>query len=282
VICLASSFIYSKGFDLVMKSNRAIAIPKFQLGKNIVPILLSIFIFFPLLVTIYSTFKGFNLNLSHLLTPLLFTFIATFLAVCIAIVVSISLRLGWKETFSSFNSRSLLFFIFLFILQIIPPIIIYVTGFQWLSIVGYQSALSLQILWIIGHTLLILPLIVGFVLVFHFRTTNYEINYMEAHNLSFWNILKDSFFRRYQAEYIFTFLVSFALIWNESIINNLLSDFIPSFVSEMKMSIEGKSANYTRGMEYLFVALTICFIAVLIWRLIINKHYRKKDEATSV
>jgi hypothetical protein len=91
-------------------------------------------------------------------------------------------------------------------------------------------------------------------------------------------IVRDSFFRRYQAEYLLTFLIAFSLIWNESIINNLLSDFIPSFVSEMKMNIEGRAADYAKGMNYLFVALCISILAMGLWKSILNKTTNGKNE----
>jgi len=280
ILTLLFALIFSKGYSRVIRFNNAIKIPQYDIIAKIILVLLLLFIFLPLFYTIYATAKNLRIELGHLISPFIFTFLATLLAMSFSILLGITLRLGWKETLSSFNNRSLIFYILLFILQLVPPIVIYITGFQWLKIVGYQSLWNLQFVWVTGHIVLILPLIISFVSVFHFRTSNNEINYLEAHNFPLHQIINDSFLRRYKAEYLFTLLIGFSLIWNESIINNLLSDFIPSFVSEMKMNIEGRAADYAKGMNYLFVALGIAFMAMWIWKLILNKSFNRKNEIT--
>ena len=137
---------------------------------------------------------------------------------------------------------------------------------------------NLQLVWILGHVILTLPLLSSFISVSHFKTSNNEINYLESYKFSLWQIIKDSFLKRYQAEYLLTFLIAFSLIWNESIVNNLLSDFIPSFVSEMKMNIEGRAADYAKGMNYLFIALGIAIMAMWLWKLILRKSFNQTNE----
>ena len=137
---------------------------------------------------------------------------------------------------------------------------------------------NLQLIWILGHVILTLPLLSSFISVSHFKTSNNEINYLESHKFSLRQIIKDSFLRRYQSEYLLTFLIAFSLIWNESIVNNLLSDFIPSFVSEMKMNIEGRAADYAKGMNYLFIALGIALMAMWLWKFILCKSFNQTNE----
>lgn len=278
ILTMISAFIFSVIYNKTTKLNTPFRIAKSKYLSNVLLIGLLVFVFSPLLYTILITVKYFRFEFFHLITPFIFTFLATALALLFSVLLGITLRLGWKKTLSSFNNRSLVFFIFLFILQLIPPIVIYLTGFQWLKLTGYQSLWGLQLLWIAGHIILILPLLISFVSVFHFRTSNSELGYMEAQNFSLRQIFKDSFLRRYRAEYLFTFLIGFSFIWNESVINNLLSDFIPSFVSEMKMNIEGRAANYAKGMNYLFVVLGIALTAVWIWVVIITKSFNQKNE----
>lgn len=277
-LTIISAFIFSVTYNKTIQQNTPFKTTKSKYVSQVVPLILIAFIFLPLLYTIFSTVRNFRFDFLYLITPFIFTFLATVLAVLFSVLLGITLRLGWKKTLSSFNNRSLAFFILLFILQLIPPIVIYLTGFQWLKLTGYQSLWNLQLVWVAGHIILVLPLIISFVSVFHFRTSNNELSYMEAHNFSLKQIFKDSFLRRYRAEYLFTFLIGFSLIWNESVINNLLSDFIPSFVSEMKMNIEGRATNYAKGMNYLFVALGIALTAVWIWRVIVAKSFNQKNE----
>lgn len=278
ILTIIFTLVFSRVFNRFIRLNTALKIPTANFLHKSLPYFLLAFVFLPLIYTIYSTLKNFRFDFYHLLIPFLFTFVTTLLALIFSIILGITLRLGWKQALSSFNNRSLFFFVLLFILQLVPPIIIYITGFQWLKVIGYQDVTYLQFIWVIGHVILILPLIISFVSVFHFRTSNNEINYLESHKFSLPQILIDSFFRRYKAEYLFTFLIGFSLIWNESIINNLLSDFIPSFVSEMKMNIEGRASDYAKGMNYLFVGLGIALVAMWIWQLILNKSFKQKNE----
>lgn len=273
-----STIFFSSAFQRVIKSRRTMSLPNIRFLTPIYPVILLGFILLPLLYCIYSTLGKFNLEFAHLLRPLLFTLVASVVALLFSICIGILLRLGWKNTLSSFNNRSLFFFIFLFILQLVPPIAIYITGFQWLKITGYQSMWNLQLVWILGHVILALPLLSSFISVSHFKTSNNEINYLESHKFSLRQIIKDSFLRRYQTEYLLTFLIAFSLIWNESIVNNLLSDFIPSFVSEMKMHIEGRAADYAKGMNYLFIALGIALMAMWLWKLILRKSLNQTNE----
>jgi ABC-type tungstate transport system substrate-binding protein len=159
----------------------------------------------------------------------------------------------------------------------VPPIAIYLTGFQWMKMIGYSSDMGLDLVWILGHVVLCVPLLTAFVAVTHFRTTNAELNYLESQRVSALKIGIDSFFRRYRIEYIFTFLVSFSLIWNEPIVNNLLSDFIPSFVSEMKMNIEGRGADYGKGINYMIISILIATISLLLWQLSLKKIHTEND-----
>lgn len=277
-VTMILTFIFSFAYDKTIKLNTAFHFSKNRYFSHIIPVVLGAVIFCPLLFTVFMTIKNFQFEFFHLITPFLFTFLATALAVLFSTFLGITLRLAWKETLSSFNSRSLVYFTLLFVLQLVPPIIIYLTGFQWLKLTGYQSLWNLQLVWVVGHIILILPLMVSFVSVFHFRTSNNEIRYMEAHGFSLRQIFNDSFLRRYRAEYLFTSLIGFSLIWNESVINNLFSDFIPSFVSEMKMNIEGRAADYAKGMSYLFIAIGIAIAAIWIWRGIITKSFKQKND----
>lgn len=277
-----STIFFSSTYKGAINFGKSLKLPKVGFLSRLYPTLLIGFVLLPLLYSMYSTVGNFNFDFFHLIRPVLFTLVTSLIALILSVYLGILLRLGWKETLSSFNNRSLFFYIFLFILQLVPPIAIYITGFQWLKITGYQSMWNLQLVWILGHVILTLPLLSSFISVSHFKTSNNEINYLESHKFSLRQIIKDSFLRRYQAEYLLTFLIAFSLIWNESIVNNLLSDFIPSFVSEMKMNIEGRAADYGKGMNYLFVAIGIALMAMWLWKIILRKFFNKANEVAPV
>ena len=271
IAIIVAAVVYSGAYTGLIRFKR-LRLPNLRgVTKRYYPIFLVLFVLLPIIYAVIRTLVDFQFDIAELVSPVLFTAIAALLAVSFSIILSICLRLGWKRTLASFSHRSLLFFLLLFALQLIPPVAIYLTGFQWLRLTGYGSEWNLKLLWLTGHAILSVPLLTGFILVTHFRTSNNELNYMEAHRIPFGKILMDCFLRRFLAEYILTFLISFSLIWNESVINNLLSDFIPSFVSEMKMNIEGRAADYAKGVNYLLVSLGIALAAVTLWRSILKK-----------
>lgn len=223
----------------------------------------------PLIATLFKISLG--LNFSVLGFPLLMTFLATLAASATAIIFGIASRLGWKVTLSSFNQKSLPFFVLLFVLLLVPPIVILITGYQWMALIGYTSLSVIYIIWIIGHVLLTLPVLGSFVLFNHFRVSILEIDYLRVYRLSTKETIWFSFFSRFKAEYILLFIIGYSFIWNEAVLNNLFSDYIPSFVSGMKMLITGRGADYDKAFGYLFVSFTLAIASVIIWRFIIEK-----------
>jgi ABC-type sugar transport system permease subunit len=271
VSILLTNIGYSFFFNKISISRRNLKIRKWIEQPVFLWCILLVFVIFPLIYVFIHTAFNLQMSFSHLILPFIFTLLAALCATFLSIFLGILLRLGWKKTLSTFDKKSLVFFIFLFFLQLIPPIALLIVGFQWLKIIGYQSKYTLYIVWITGHTILSLPLLSSFITTTHFRTKNIELDYLESYKLSFSEIVRDSFLKRFKADYLLTLLVAFSMIWNEATINNLLSDFIPSFVSEMKMSITGRATDYAKGISYLSVSLAIGFLALNIWRIILNK-----------
>lgn len=274
VAVLFFAFIFLKGYKTLITRRWNILFRKkdnnYYTHHVLFYFLLSL-ILLPILYVFWHTATNLQMAWSHLLFPLMVTFFAAFTATFIAVLLGILLRLGWQNTLSGFNNRSLLFFIGLFLLQLLPPIALLLTGFQWLKTVGYQSETMLYVIWIAGHTLLTLPILSSFITVTHFGTSNRELIYLESYRLSFWEIVKDSFLRRFVANYILTFLIAFSLIWNEAVINSVLSDFIPSFVSEMKMAVVGRSADHSKGMTYLLISILIASLSLWVWKKILDR-----------
>lgn len=230
---------------------------------------LSFIALLPLIVTTLMISLGFNFSVLGF--PLFMTFIATLAASTTAIIFGIASRLGWKETLSSFNHKSLPFFVLLFVLLLVPPIVILITGYQWMALIGYTSLSVIYTIWIIGHVLLTLPVLGSFVLFNHFRVSVLEIDYLQVYRLSIKETIWFSFFSRFKAEYLLLFIIGYSFIWNEAVLNSLFSDFIPSFVSGMKMLITGRGADYDKAFGYLFVSFTLAISSVVIWRFIIEK-----------
>lgn len=232
---------------------------------------LLLFVWVPISYVIGHTVIHLEIQIAHLWKPALFTGIAAFVATLFSIGMGILWRVGWRDWLYTLNERSILFFIFLFLIQLIAPIALILTGFHWLKQIGYQNEWFLYGVWMLGHLFLVFPLSSTFILVTHFRTTNTELNYLDAHQMSFTEMVRDSFVKRFFVDYILTFLITFSLIWNEGSINSTLSDFIPSFISEMKMSLTGRGADYAKGMSYLLLSIAIAVTALFSWKIILDQ-----------
>lgn len=237
-------------------------------------ILLCIIAVFPLILSF--TKINFSFHFSQLGFPLLMTFAATLATTVIAIFFGIAARLGWKVRLSSFDEKSLPFFILLFILALAPPIVILIIGYQWMGWVGYASETVIYSVWVVGHILLTLPVLGSFVLFNHFRVSNNEINYLQVYQLSKAETIRFSFLKRFSAEYLLLFIIGYSFIWNEAILNNLFSDYIPSFVSGMKMLITGRGADYDKAFGYLLVSFAVALLSAAIWRYILEKAHKKQ------
>lgn len=232
-------------------------------------LILCIVVILPLILSL--TKVSFSFNFSQLGFPLLMTFIATLASSATAIFFGIASRLGWKQTLSSFSQKSLPFFVLLFVLLLVPPIVILITGYKWMSLIGYSSQSIIYTIWIVGHILLTLPVLGSFVLFNHFRVSNNEIDYLQVYKLSKAETIRFSFFKRFKAEYLLLFIIGYSFIWNEAVLNNLFSDYIPSFVSGMKMLITGRGADYDKAFGYLLISFIVALLSAIIWRYIIEK-----------
>jgi hypothetical protein len=232
---------------------------------------LLLFVALPLLLALVDAFGPLVFDLRPLLFPFCLTALAALIATLAAIILGALLRLGWKRVLYRFDRRSLLFFILFFTVELIPPLLLLICGYQWLKWTGYADKNMVCVIWVAGHVLLSLPLISSFLAVTHFRTLNRELDFFEAHHAGFGEVLKTGFLRRYPADYMLSFLIAFSLIWNESIINNILSDYVPSFVSNITMAIEGRAADFSRGVSYLLVSLLIALLSLAVWFLVLAK-----------
>jgi hypothetical protein len=230
-----------------------------------------LFVALPLLLALVDAFGRLAFDLRPLLFPLCLTMLAALIATVAAVILGALLRLGWKRVLYRFDRRSLLFFILFFSIELIPPLLLLLCGYQWLKWTGYAGKGTVYVIWVAGHVLLSLPLLSSFLAVTHFRTLNRELEFFEAHHSGFTEVLKTGFIRRYPVDYILSFLIAFSLIWNESVINNILSDYVPSFVSNITMAIEGRAADFSRGVSYLLVSLFISLLSLIVWFSVLAK-----------
>lgn len=210
-------------------------------------------------------------NIAKLFTPFTLTFIAAIFATIISLLFALSSRIGWRNKLFEFNNYSIAFFVGIFLLFLIPSITILLSGFKWMSYFGYNSNLTVYLAWIIGHSILLLPLLASFLLTTHFRVSNNELSYISTIAIKPKELVKFSFLKRFKLEYILTFIIAYSFIWNESTINKVFSDRIASFASDLEMQFIGRGSDYSVALMYFSVSIFLAILGILIWSAIINK-----------
>jgi ABC-type sugar transport system permease subunit len=232
----------------------------------------------PVVIALVKSNYHFTENIYSVVIPFAFTLIAAFAATLFAIVFGISARLTFTKLLSGFNSKSLLYFLTIFLLKILPPLCIVLCGFKWLSWIGYSSDTLIYFVWIAGHCILTFPLLGSFVLATHFSIRQNELDYLTAYKISGSNIVKYNFLKRFRVEYILTLLFAFTFIWNDTGLNMVLSDKIPSFAANLQMLFIGRAADYSKATSFVLVAVAISLGCIFTWQYIISKAQFKETK----
>ena len=206
-----------------------------------------------------------------LLQPLFLTSIAALFAGLFAIFFAISARVAWPDKMHTFNNFSILFIGILFLLLIVPPITLMISGFYWIRMLGISNMTSTTIFWILGHCFLSLPILGSFTLINHFRVSENELAFHKVHKARVRDVVKLSFTGRFKIEYILTFIFAFSLIWNEAVLNRVFSDSIPSFVSTIIETISSRNADYSKGLAFFCVSLVLAGLCIGLWIIMINR-----------
>jgi ABC-type sugar transport system permease subunit len=232
----------------------------------------------PVLIALIKSKYSFSINiLSEITMPFLLTLISALLATMLAVYFGISSRLIFKKWLGSFNSKSMWYFISVFLLQFIPPVCIVICGFQWLSWIGYNSLI--YVVWILGHCILVFPVLGSFIVATHFAVKQTELDYLSVQNIPTRNIMQFSFIKLFKAEYILTLLFAFTFIWNDTTLNMILSDKIPSFAKQLQILFIGRGANYSTAAIYVLIAVAISILCVMLWQSVIKKAAKNNIQA---
>lgn len=235
-------------------------------------------IFLPIIAALMKSHYHFSLEvLCEPVSVFFLTVAAALFSTIIAILFSIASKVILKKFLNVLNTKSLGYLLAIFLLQVIPPLCIVLCLFKYFAIVGYDIDLFVYVVWIIGHGFLNLPVLGSFVLVAHYAVKVNELDYLSVHQVCSWGIIKYSFIKRFQMEYILTFLFAFIFIWNDAGLNMVLSDNIPSFAKKLEMLFMGKAANYSQATLYVLIALILATIFLSVWQCVINKIMKSRE-----
>jgi ABC-type sugar transport system permease subunit len=229
---------------------------------------------FIILPIVYVTFRYYH-YVPHSVIPLLYTLgyslLGAFFATLFSISFSIVARLGWPDKLNRFNRRALSFLILILSIQLIPPVVLLASGYEWMRSIANTSSFNRSLLWILGQSLVSFPLLAGFSMFTHFSIDNRKLAYLNSQYATISEIIKTLFLGPLKGYYALTFLIAFSLIWNEHVVNSILSDTVPSFTSRLQQVITGRLTDYAAGLEYLFISLLLSVLTVAIWNYLINK-----------
>lgn len=282
LIIILGFLIFSFSFILRKISKITLRVPKLTIKSKMYSNLLlwiSIgLIFCPIIIALSKMSISFTNSIIEVFRPFLFTLLAALILTVISIFFSIALRISFPNKLNSFDNKSLVFFLLLLVLNIIPPITILTTGFFWIRVVNSSFDVLVYSTWIFGQVLLNLPILSTFLLVTYFSVNNTELTFLRVHRASNRNIIKASFISRFKVEHILMLIFAFSFIWNESIINNVFSDKIKSFSYFMKMYVSGKSADNSKAFAFLLISFLISFLCVVLWRRVLNKIIEYKNK----
>ena len=70
------------------------------------------------------------------------------------------------------------------------------------------------------------------------------------------------FVKPFKIELLLALVISISVIWNESYLNRVYSDFVPSFSSHIGKYIEGRSYNYSVSNSYLLISLILSILGI--------------------
>ena len=210
-------------------------------------------------------------NLNLLGKPLILSAIAAMISSLFAVFLGVSLRLAFSRIMGDLNRKSVLVIACLFLVLLLPPIVIMLSGFSWMGIVGYSSRVTIIAIWTFGHVFLSLPILGSFLIITHFSVKSKELDFLKVNKVSRFETMKLSFFKRFSLEYLLTFLFAISLIWNEGVLNRVFSDQITSFVSSMETVLSSRGADYSVGMLFFVFSLGLGVAVAIVWNLIISK-----------
>lgn len=203
--------------------------------------------------------------------PLWLTTLASLAATLLAIALSISLRLLSPVGMGGFNTKSILVLTALYTVRLAPPIVLLIAGFKWLDYFDLSRQSGITFFWVMGHCMLSLPLLASFLVISHFRLDYKELEYLSIFKISEIQKVWRNFILRFRGEYLLTFLFATTIIWNESVINRVFSDYVPSFVSILLRTISSRQADYSDAMLFLLISLLLAAACLLLWSQSLSK-----------
>ena len=243
-----------QGFGFALKVSSKIALTIF--------VLLATIIVAPIFYVLFKNGLEIKVEMINLTKSFLYSFLASVVICFLSFVYASFIRVKFKKQLQSLNFSSLVIIIITLGMIFIPPILLTAIGYKWIAVTGIASALTMTIQWFIGHLIITFPLISSFLIFNNFQLDNNRIDYIEFVKPKKMKKYIDMFVKPFKIELLLALVISISVIWNESYLNRVYSDFVPSFSSHIGKYIEGRSYNYSVSNSYLLISLILSILGI--------------------
>lgn len=191
-------------------------------------------------------------------------------AMAVVVAFAFSARLAWPRRLQRLDSGSLPFYGGLYLLHLVPSIAVAFCAYHWIAAtkVGSRGGPFVVALWLVSQVIVAFPVLASFAQVANCRVLSRELDFQRAIGSTWGEQLRNSFIGRLRSDYFMIALFGFALVWNESVVNAVMSTMsrnIPSLAVEMAQRIGGRSAAYSEAAWAIFTSLAPIVAWILLW-----------------
>lgn len=193
-------------------------------------------------------------------------------ALLVAFVFGVVARVSSPSGFARFTPLAVCVSMALLALRSIPPLAFILSGYHLFAYL-HGSRIGSMVSWLIGHALLALPLLGVFTIWLHTRVSQNELEFQEGAGVSIAGIANRSFVSRFPLDYAFLFLFAWSLVWNESTLNRVVSDTVPTFVDLLSRQLSVR-ADFSRSTTLCLVSVLLGLAAISLWRMAQTRGHR--------
>lgn len=190
--------------------------------------------------------------------------------VALALFLGIALRLLLPRSLETLNGRTLWIAIALVALKSVPALAIALTLYSLMWRALSFGTPTMFTIWFTAHAFLHMPFLALFVLWIHHRLTAREIEFQTLAGATAVELLWHSFIASFKRDYILVAIFAWSFVWNESIINRLMSDRMPSLAASLSPLI-GTRPDYHTGMLVVLLSLLVVTGALPLWSYITSR-----------
>lgn len=233
----------------------------------------------PFLILTEYGFRAEFVDSRVFLNSILMSLLGLLVLIPVAILFAITCRLIWIRSLERFSSRSMFFFVGVYLLLFIPPIGLAFCGYRWLAILGsgLQSPIFVLGIWLMSQSILAFPVLATFVLYNNFRVRTSEIHLQRSARATIGETISYSFLARFRTENLLLAILGFSIIWNESSLSFVMSGLtrnLPSFSVELSNRVEGRLNAYYEASNLILAALIPIAVGLAVWTIVMCRRQR--------